>query len=60
LTAIGVAAIYVVLAISTRVVFLGIFPALMCLRAFQRKEALAPVALVASVVVIAIAVAFFR
>lgn len=56
LTAIAVSAVYLVLAATANVVFLGIFPALMCYRAFQRKEALAPLAAVALAAVIATAV----
>ncbi len=48
LTALCVAVAYIVLAEATGVVLLGIFPALLGLRALRRKERLAPVALVAA------------
>jgi hypothetical protein len=56
LTAIVVSIIYVVLAVTAHFVLLGIFPALMCVRAFQRKELLAPLAAVAAGVAIVAAV----
>jgi hypothetical protein len=57
LTAAGVVALYVVLALTTGVVLLGIFPVILSVRAIGRKEPLAPIAVVAAIV--AIAVAFF-
>jgi|SRR5579863_4788431 len=48
LTALGVVAAYIVLAEATGVVLLGIFPAMLGLRALRRKEQLAPLALVAA------------
>jgi cytochrome c biogenesis protein CcdA len=60
LTAAGLATLYFFLAISTHFVLLGIAPALMCVRAFQRKEQLAPLALVAAIVAIGTAIVFFR
>ncbi|MGO8876481.1 MAG: DUF2510 domain-containing protein [Acidimicrobiales bacterium] len=56
LTAIVVSALYLLIAATANVVFLGIFPALMCYRAFQRKETLAPLAALAVAAVIATAV----
>jgi hypothetical protein len=55
--AIAVVAVYVVIAATTRVVLLGIFPLLLSFRAFGRREALAPVALVCAVVALVIALA---
>ena len=55
LTAIAVVAVYVLIAATTRVVVLGIFPLLLSFRAFQRREALAPVALIAAIVAVVIA-----
>jgi hypothetical protein len=55
-TAIIVAAVYIVIAISAHVVFLGIVPALAAVRAFQAREKLAPLAAVAAVVTIVVAV----
>jgi hypothetical protein len=57
LTAIGFAALYVVVAVATHVVFFGIIPAMAAVRAFQRKEPLAPVAAVAAGLAVVIAVA---
>jgi hypothetical protein len=56
-TAAGVVGLYVVLALTTGIVFLGIFPVILSVRAVGRKEPLAPVAVVAAIA--AIAVAFF-
>ena len=57
LTAIGVVAIYLLIAATTRVVLLGIFPLLLSFRAFRRGETLAPLALVCAIVAMVIAVA---
>lgn len=55
-TAIIVAAVYIVIAISAHIVFLGIVPALAAVRAFRAREKLAPAAAVAAVVTIVVAV----
>jgi hypothetical protein len=55
LTAIGVVAAYIVLALTTRVVLLGIFPVLLSVRATKRKESLAPFAIGAAVLAIGVA-----
>jgi len=55
-----VSAVYVVLALTVGIVLLGIFPALMTVRSFQARERLAPVALVAAVVAVGIAIAMYR
>lgn len=55
LTAIAVVALYIVIALSTRVVFLGIFPVLLSVRAIRRKEVLAPFAVGAAVIAIGVA-----
>jgi hypothetical protein len=60
LTATGAAAVYVAIAIGAHFVLLGILPVLMCVRAFQRKETLAPLALVAAIVAVGTAVLFIR
>jgi hypothetical protein len=60
LTAIGVVAIYIVLALSTGIVFIGILPVLMAVRATKRKEQLAPVAIVAAVIAVGVAFLAFR
>jgi len=58
LTALAVVAVYLVLAVTTRIVFLGIFPVLLAMRAFRRGEQLAPLAFIAAAgsVVFALAV----
>jgi hypothetical protein len=54
LTAIGVAALYVMVAVTVHFVFIGIVPAMAAVRAFRRKESLAPVAAVAAAVAIVV------
>lgn len=56
LTAFGVVAAYIVLAEATGVVLLGIFPAMLGLRALRRKERLAPLALVAAGIAVVFAI----
>ena len=56
LTAIAVAAVYALLALAVHFTLLGIFPAVLCFRAFQRKEMLAPVAAIAVAGAIAAAI----
>jgi hypothetical protein len=56
LAAVGVVALYVAIALSTKIVFFGIFPILLSVRAVRRKEALAPLAIVAAVVAIIVAI----
>jgi hypothetical protein len=56
-TAIAVVAVYVLIAMTTRVAMLGIFPVLLSIRAFRRGEQLAPLALGAALLAVAIAVA---
>ena len=46
LMAIGVAAVYFVLAVTVHIVFLGIIPVMAGIRAMQRKEPLGPLAMV--------------
>ncbi len=60
--AIGLAALYIVIALSAHVVFFGIVPVVTAVRAFRRREALAPLAAVAAglSVVVAVAVIFHR
>lgn len=52
LTALAVVVGYLVLAKTTGIVLLGIFPVMLSIRAFQRKEQLAPVALLAAAVAV--------
>jgi hypothetical protein len=56
--AIGFSAVYLVLAISTNFVFLGIVPVVSAVRAFHRRETLAPLAAVAAAVAIGSSVFF--
>jgi hypothetical protein len=55
LTAMAVVAVYIVIALSTRVVLLGVFPVLLSVRAIRRKEVLAPFAVGAAVIAIGVA-----
>jgi len=55
LTAMAVVAVYIVIALSTRVVLLGIFPVLLSVRAIRAREMLAPVAVVAAIVAVGVA-----
>ena len=55
LTAMAVVAVYVVIALSTRVVLLGIFPVLLSVRAIGRREALAPFAVAAAILAVGVA-----
>jgi hypothetical protein len=55
-TAIAVVAAYILVAVTTRVVLLGIFPVLLSVRALRRGEKLAPLALVAALVAVLIAI----
>ncbi len=58
-TAIAFAVAYLVLALTTNFVLLGIVPVLSSVRAFQRGEKLAPVAAVAAAVTVGTAIYFF-
>lgn len=49
--------LYVIIGATTKVVFLGIAPVFMTVRAFQRKERYAAVAAVAAVLAVALAIA---
>jgi hypothetical protein len=60
LTAIGVVALYVLLALTTRFVLLGIFPVLMSIRATRRREPLAPLAIAAAVIAVLVAILALR
>jgi hypothetical protein len=55
LVAIAIVAVYVLLALTTRVVLLGIFPVIMAVRATRSKEQLAPIAVVAAAIAVGIA-----
>jgi hypothetical protein len=50
--ALGVVAIYLVIALTTRVVLFGIFPALLSYRSLRNREPLAPVAIAAAALAI--------
>jgi hypothetical protein len=58
LTTLAVVAAYVVLALTTRVVLLGIFPVVLSLRAFRRGEQLAPLAIIAAIGAVIFSLAF--
>ncbi|MBV9486777.1 MAG: hypothetical protein JO246_12045, partial [Frankiaceae bacterium] len=53
----GVVALYVVLALTTRVVLIGVIPIMMSIRSLNAREKLAPIALVAAIVSVGIAFA---
>ena len=57
LTALVVAAIYIGIAVATRFVLFGIVPLLMSMRAVRAREQLAPLAVVAAILTIVVAVA---
>jgi hypothetical protein len=57
LTAIGVVALYVLLAMTTHFVLIGILPVLMSVRAIKAKETLAPAAVAAAIVAVLVAFA---
>jgi hypothetical protein len=56
LTATGVAILYIIVAITSHLVFFGILPLLFSVRAWQARETLAPLAIAASVVAILVSV----
>jgi len=56
LGAIAVSLAYLVLAAITHIVFIGILPVLLAVRALPRRETLAPVAIAAAVVAVTVAV----
>ena len=56
LTAIGVAAVYVLIAVTTHFVLFGIVPAMAAFRAVKRKEPLAALAVVAAAIAIIVAI----
>jgi hypothetical protein len=58
-TAIIASAIYLALALTTNIVFLGIFPVFSAVRAFQRREKLAPLAAVAAAITVCISIYFY-
>jgi hypothetical protein len=57
LTAIGVVALYVLLAVTTHFVLIGIVPVMLSIRAIKAKETLAPAAVAAAVVAVVVAFA---
>jgi len=56
LIALGVSVLYIVIASTSRVVLLGIFPILLSLRAWRRHETLAPLAMVSAIGAFVIAI----
>lgn len=59
LTAIGVAIVYVLIAVFAHFVFIGIVPVLAAVRAVQRREPLAPFAVIAAVVAVVVSITAF-
>lgn len=57
--AIGVSVLYLIIAVATHFVILGILPIGMAIRAMARKEKLAPVALVFAVIALVVGIAGF-
>ena len=57
LTAVGVAALYVLIAVTAHVVFFGILPILFSVRAYRAREPLAPLAIAAAAVAVVVAIA---
>jgi hypothetical protein len=55
LTAVAVVAVYLVIALSTRVVLLGVLPVLLSVRAIGRREVLAPFAVAAAIIAVGVA-----
>jgi hypothetical protein len=60
LTAIGVVVLYVLLAMTTHFVLIGILPVLMSVRAIKAKETLAPAAVAAAIIAVLVAFAALR
>jgi len=58
-TAIGVAALYVVIAVAMHFVLIGILPLMASIRAVRRREPLAPLAVMAAVVALVIGISAF-
>ncbi|HEY5200319.1 MAG TPA: DUF2510 domain-containing protein [Acidothermaceae bacterium] len=57
LTAIGVVVLYVLLAMTTHFVLIGIVPVMLSIRAIKAKETLAPAAVAAAVIAVVVAFA---
>jgi Protein of unknown function (DUF2510) len=57
LITLGVVALYLVVALSTGIVFIGVLPVLMSIRSLRHREPLAPVAIGAAIVSVVVAVA---
>jgi Protein of unknown function (DUF2510) len=58
-TAIGVAALYVLVAVTTHFVLIGIVPLIASIRAVRRRERLAPLAIVAAAVALVVGISAF-
>jgi hypothetical protein len=54
-----VAALYVLLAVTTHFVLIGIVPVMASIRAVRRREPLAPLAVVAAVVAVVVGISAF-
>jgi hypothetical protein len=55
LSALGVVAVYIALAVVTHFVLIGVVPVLLAVRAVQRRETLAPLAIVAAAAAVVVA-----
>jgi Protein of unknown function (DUF2510) len=58
-TTFAIVAVYLVLAVTTRIVFIGVLPMLMAIRSQRAREPLAPVALAAAVIALVIGIIAF-
>ena len=56
LTAAGVATLYIIVALASHLVFFGILPLILSIRAWQARETLAPLAIAVTVVAILVSV----
>ena len=56
LTAAGVATLYIVVAVASHLVFFGILPLILSIRAWQARETLAPLAIAVTIVAILVSV----
>jgi hypothetical protein len=60
LIAMGVAALYILIAMTSHIVIMGVIPVMLSIRAFKSRERLAPVALIAAIIAVVVAFAALR
>jgi len=60
LIAIGVAAAYILIAMTAHIVLIGVIPIMVSIRAFKNRERLAPIALIAAILAVVFAFAALR